>query len=98
MSDCLARGDGGRLHATEAHSPVPVAVRAPFLPATVALTAPCCMLAGGEPGSIAIQHQQTLAGVVVLYGLTFASINGVDRCTSLLDIALRKAIEGIGDG
>jgi len=56
------------------------------------------MLAGGEPGSIAIQHQQTLAGVVVLYGLTFASINGVDRCTSLLDIALRKAIEGIGDG
>jgi len=56
------------------------------------------MLAGGEPGSIAIQNQQTLAGVVVLYGLTFTYSNGGDRCTSLLDSALRKAIEGIGDG
>jgi len=98
MSDCLDRGDCVRFHDTEAHSPVPVAVRAPFLPAQGALTAPFCMLAGGEPGSIAIQNQQTLAGVVVVYGLTFTYINGVDRCTSLLDSALRKAIEGIGDG
>jgi hypothetical protein len=30
--------------------------------------------------------------------LTFAYINGVESCTSLLDIELRKAIEGIGNG
>jgi hypothetical protein len=35
---------------------------------------------------------------VVLYGLPFASINGVESCTSLRAIALRKALEGSGNG
>jgi hypothetical protein len=77
---------------------VPVAVRAPFFPAQVALAAAFGLLACGETGSIDIQHQQTLARIVVVQGLPCAHKNGVERCTSLLDIEIGKAIEGIGNG
>jgi len=77
---------------------VPAAVRAPFFPAKGALAAPFGMLACGEPGSIDIQNQQALGGRVVLHGLTFAQVNGADCCTSLLDMALCKTIEGSGNG
>jgi hypothetical protein len=50
MSDCLDTADAVRFHDTEGHSPVPVAVHAPFFTAKGALAAPFGMLACGEPG------------------------------------------------
>ena len=80
------------------HSRVPGAVRAPFCTATGACGASFSLCAGWQTAEIHIQNQESLLWIPVANGLTFASGDGTDRCTSLLHIGIGDPIPGRRDG